>query len=809
VLEHAADLGETCIPGRVAGGYDRAPVFRSSQLRAIQGPFSHYDVHELLGLGGMGEVYRALDERLGRDVALKILPAEFAEDAERRTRFLREAKLAAGITHPNVATILEADESNGQLFYAMELVRGETLQERVRSGGLGLDELLDLAIPLTEGLAAAHRQGIVHRDLKPNNVMVDDQGHLKILDFGLSRIACDSPDSSMNLTRSGEVLGTPLHMSPEQVRGGDIDTRSDLFSLGTILYELGCGVRPFIGRTHGEVMDSVLNQDPAPMARANPRIDDRLQRIVSLLLEKDVDRRTQTADDLLAALRRLQQDGSTKTTSWRSWIVGTAAVVVLAVASLFLFPGGRNAGSGVPKIAVLPFENRGLSEDAFFATAMTEAITAKLAGLRGLRVVSKWSAEYREGTVYPKIAAELGVDYILQGTVSRERPSDPSSPVRIFVKLSRAADGTTPWAETFHDEMREIFRLQSRIAERVAKELNLRILEPARRLLERRPTDNIVAYNHFLRGQYFHGKRTEENIRKSIAAYGEAVKLDGNYALAHAGIALANHFRGWYGTRAPSVVWPEVRRSIDKAMSADKLLPHAHAALGMLLERYDFEFDAAEKAFARAIELTSQIPGGFPSAHHWFGGFLSAEGRHPQALEHALKAKKLDPVSPIITTWVGLRYYFDDRPTMAIKEFDEVLDRAKDFAPGHWHRSWVCAELGQFQEAVDAANEALRISEANSLYKITLAWAHALEGNREAALRLLARLEELAKTRYISKYHLATVHVALGDKAEAFKLLGQAHDERDSWRHYLRVDPRLSDLRRDPRFADLVKQFGF
>jgi serine/threonine protein kinase len=358
--------------------------------RTIEGPFSHYDVKELLGVGGMGEVYLARDRKLGRDVALKILPPGFALEDDRRARFLREARLAASITHPNVATIHEADEFEGQLFYAMELLRGDTLQARVRSGGLPLDELLALAIPLTEGLAAAHRQGIVHRDLKPNNVMVDAQGYLKILDFGLSRIESDAPDSSMNLTRSAQILGTPFYMSPEQVRGQTVDTRSDLFAMGTILYELGCGVRPFFGTTQHEIMESVVNQTPAPMARANPRVDDGLQRIVTLLLEKVTSERTQTADDLLAALRRLRTRQESRPASRRSWLLGAGAIAVAALIAVVFSVFAPNDGPATGRImlAVLPFENIGDAENASLSAGITASINTQLASVPGLAVIA-------------------------------------------------------------------------------------------------------------------------------------------------------------------------------------------------------------------------------------------------------------------------------------------------------------------------------------------------------------------------------------------------------------------------------------
>jgi TolB-like protein/Tfp pilus assembly protein PilF/predicted Ser/Thr protein kinase len=772
---------------------------------------SHFTIVDRLGSGAMGEVYLAHDDELGREVALKVLPQDFASDDKRLARFQREAKLASQLSHANIATIHEAGSSDGTHFIAMEVVRGETLATLVRPGGLSLEPILDVAIPIAAGLREAHSAGVLHRDLKPGNVMVTERGRVKIIDFGLS---CSSEESDFTpgLTSSDNALGTPHYMSPEQMRGAALDERSDLFSLGVILYELGTGVRPFAGNSLGALAKALLTEEPPPLIQVNPHLGTLFTHVVDRLLQKDPDQRYQTSADLLAELRSLKEtvarsgEGrkSTRAARTRAALLGLGAGL-LVIATFLAARSAFQTSAHVEReqmIVVLPFNNLGASEDEYFAAGMTEEITSRLAAASGLGVISgKWLLRYADsGKTTREIGDELGVGYILSGSVRWDSGGEAPNRVRITPELIRARDGRQLWSEPYDRIIEDIFEVQSDIASQVISRLGVALPQAVGAAVAADPTENMEAYRLYLKARGFWYKRTEANVQRALEYLQQAVALDTNYALAHAGIADVWIFRGWYSVLAPKETFPRAKAAVLEALRINENLAQAHASLAHIHFEFDHDWDAARQEYERAIALDPR----YALAHHWYGGFLSAMGENERALEQAQAARQLDPYASIVVTWVGLRHYFARRYDAAIETYLEALELGADFAPLHWHLGWAYEQTEQPVKALAAARKAIAISDGNPLYIAALGHALAKAGKQTEARAVLEQLRQQAATRHVSAYHVAVIHAALGDTDAAFERLDEALAERSPWIGYLRVDPRVDPLRSDARFDALL-----
>lgn len=453
-------------------------------------------------------------------------------------------------------------------------------------------------------------------------------------------------------------------------------------------------------------------------------------------------------------------------------------------------------------IAVLPFQNLGPPEDAYFAAGMTDEITTRLGAVSGLQVISRLGAlGYGGANKSPnEIGAELGVRYILSGSV--RWAGGGTGRVRITPELIRASDGAQLWSQPYDRVIEDIFSVQSDIARQVAERLGITLLRGERASLARRPTDNLAAYTLYLRGRHFWNKRTEENLRVALDYFQQAVDLDPTYALAHVGIADIWISRGWYSRLAPRETFPRAKAAVGRALEIDPTLAEAHTSLAHIHLEFDYEWDAAEQEYLRAIELNPN----YPVAHHWYGGYLSAMGRHEEAMEQALRARELDPLSLIINTWVGLRHYFAGRYEEAIEAYRKALELDPDFVPGRWHLGWALGKAGRHEEAIVEAQKAIELSGDNPLYVASLGHAYAAAGRDREARQVLGRLEGTAETVHVSAYHVAMVHAALGDGDEAFRWLDLAYEERSPWMGYVGVDPRSEQLRPDPRFARLLER---
>jgi len=646
---------------------------------------SHYRILEKLGQGGMGVVYKAEDTKLKRTVALKFLPSELTRDADAKARFTREAQAAAALSHPNICTIHEIGEHDGQSFIAMELVEGQSLKERIDRGPLPIDDAVSLAVQVGEGLGEAHEKGIIHRDIKPGNIMLAAKGQAKILDFGLARLGGDT-----KLTKADTTLGTVAYMSPEQASGKDVDRRTDIWSLGVVLYEMITGQRPFAGEYEAAVVHSILNDAPEPVTARRSNVPMELERIVGKALAKNSSERYPHIEDMLVDLRALRPTTQTHRPSQRARRLGTKGKAVIAGGAIVIVialilgirhglfapaasPPEEHGAVGRKMLVVLPFENTGASEDDYFADGLTDAITARLAGVSGLGVIARQSAIQYRKTAKPikQIGDELGVGYILEGTVQREKPGDPASRVRVIPQLVRVADNTNVWADTYDEDMAQVFRVQSDIAERVATQLNVALLEPEQRTLEKRPTGNLAAYEAYLRGMEHIGDiGNPSQVELSVQVLKEAVSLDPRFVEAWAGLARAYHNLYWLYDR------PGTRTlEIEAAKRAEQLAPDApetHLALGEV-NYANHEFDKALAHFERAQSLR---PSG--DALQDIGFTLRRMGRWQEALNHFKDARRLMPhnfnlcIDGLGYTYTSLRRF---------DEAEETLNQALSLAP--------------------------------------------------------------------------------------------------------------------------------
>ncbi|MBM3321631.1 MAG: protein kinase [Candidatus Eisenbacteria bacterium] len=619
---------------------------------------SHYRILDRLGEGGMGVVYKAEDLKLGRIVALKFLPPALTRDEEAKTRFVQEARAASALDHPSICTIHEIDTTAaGELFICMALYEGETLRSRIRRGSLPVDEASRIARQVAEGLAKAHGGGVVHRDIKPENIFLTKDGQAKILDFGLAKLGAAS-----NLTQVGTTVGTIAYMSPEQARGEEVDARTDIWSLGVVLYEMLAGRAPFRSDYEQAVIYSILNEDPQALEEARPDVPIEVALIAVRCIQKEPGLRFSSAEELAAALRSpdtADRTAARPAAEARGGGRGVrvplllAAAVLLAVAAGLVavrLPSMRSAAPKRPMLVVLPLENRGPAEDEYFADGITDAITARLAGIHGLGVLSRQSAmQYkRSDKTVRAIGEELGADYVLEGTIQRERPADPKSPLRVTPSLIRVSDDTSIWADHYDVEMTEVFRVQSEIAEHVARKLDIALLEPERRNVQSKPTESLEAYEYYLRGGDAYRRRlTEEDSRNAIALFEKAVAIDSGFAVAWAALARARIWIKWnYGHEA------ELAGAEQAAGEAERLapdLPETHMALGEL-HYY------GRRDFARALVHFQTVQRGRPNeveAISAIGWIRRRQGDWDGAVADLRMALELSPRDPTLNHTLG------------------------------------------------------------------------------------------------------------------------------------------------------------
>jgi eukaryotic-like serine/threonine-protein kinase len=756
--------------------------------------FGHYTVKSAIGAGGMGEIYLAADARLRRDVAIKILPESLMQNDLAIERFMREAHAASALNHPNILTIYEIGEHNGVHFIAAEFVEGETLRQKMRNRALPVAEALAVAVQTVEALCAAHRAGIVHRDIKPENIMIRHDGYVKVLDFGLAKLSENGfasidaeAETRMQVnTIDGTILGTVAYMSPEQARGQKVDARSDIFSFGTVLYEMLAGFNPFMSETMADILAAVLHRAPEPLAAA----PEELNRIVGRALRKNRDERYQTCAALLADLKRFQQQLTHS----------VAATTANFTASLI-----SQSTNATNSLAILPLSCEGgdAAQSEYLSDGITESIINALAQVRDLQVAPRntvFRFKGREAEAQ-SIGKQLNVRTILTGRVRQFGEN-----LIVGVELIDVENDKQIWGEQYRRPLADIFELQAEIAENISEKLRLQLTGEERKRLAKRYTEDAEAYQCYLKGRYFvMTKRTEEWIKKGIEYFQKAIELDPTYALAYSGLAdaygfLASSTGGW----SPRDAYPKAKAAAERALQIDDTLGEAHAALGFFHLLYDWDFPAAEREFKKAVEFSPN----YPNAHDGYGFYLKAMGRHAEAIKACQKMQRLDPLSPFAHVSLGWAYYFARRYDEAVTECRNALeiDGASTFA--HRILGFAYLQQGKFDEALAALKKAVQLSSGGLAFEAHLGYAYALAGKKKEARQVLSELEKIARERYVSAYYFAVIHLGLGERERAFDCLEKAFAERSGFLPFLNVEPMLDAIRTDSRFQDLLRRVG-
>ena len=785
---------------------------------------SHYTILEQIGAGGMGVVYSARDLKLGRMVALKFLPPHLISDPTEKARFVREAKAASALDHPNICTIYEIDDApDGLMFIAMAAYEGATLDARITSGPLPLMESLELAIQAATGLQAAHDKGIVHRDIKSSNLFVTKDGQVKILDFGLART-----HEAAQLTRSGVAVGTVPYMSPEQARGESVDRRSDIWSLGVVLFEMLSGRMPFRSAYNEGVVYSILNESPPPVTSLRSDLPMECERIVAKALQKEKDARYQHMDELLVDLKAARKQieagalpgglvtGARFSRKRVPRYAGIAAVVVILAAGGLLLSriGGKEAASpeNAPagaagemhtrSIAVLPFKNISSDpEQDYLCDGMTEEIITNLSNLGTLKVIARTSVmqfKHSEKAV-PVIAKELGVETVLEGSIRRS-----GGRVRVTAELINAKDGFQLWAKEYDRELRDVFVVEDDVAQAIVAALSLSFTEAQSATMAKRHTENDEAHQLYLKGLFHWNKRTLEDVRKAIEEFGEAIGADSGYALAYAGLADAYSIMGYYNWLSPREAFPQAKAAAVRALELDDALAEGHAALAVVKRDYEWDWAGSEREFRRAFALNP----GYAEARHWCANLFHTLGRREEALDEINKAKELDPLSLVINADLGRSLYFARQYDRATEQFRATLDLDPDFSFAHVWLGQVYEAMDKGDKAIAEIREGVRLSGRNTIALARLAHACARYGRNAEAREILDSLTAASRREYVSWYDLAIVYDGLGEKDRAVDALSRAYDERSHWMGLLNVDPGFDEIRSDPRFGDLLKKMG-
>jgi len=795
---------------------------------------SHYRILEKLGGGGMGVVYKAEDLRLGRHVSLKFLPEQLSSEPLAIERFQREARAASSLNHPHICTIYDVDQYEDQHFIVMEFLEGQTLKHRISGRPIELDRVPEYGHQMADALEAAHSKAIIHRDIKPANIFLTDRGQVKLLDFGLAKLMPERRGAGWarqaagnfgvttqdaHLTSDGVALGTVAYMSPEQVRGQELDERTDLFSMGLVLYEMCTGQRAFIGSTSGVIFDAILNRAPVPAARLNPAIPVQLEQIIAKTLEKDRELRYRSASDLRADLQRLIRD--TDSARAMPFTTGQASrqklrrlwphLVWGGILGVLLILFGLNVGNlrdrvfggasqaRIESIAVLPFAN--LSNDPkteYLSDGITESLINNLSQLPNLAVMSRNTVFRYKGqaTDSQKVGRDLHVRAILTG-----RLIQTGDELMISVSLEDVENSRQIWGEQYNRKLSNLVTVQQEIAGDIYERLRPRLAGEEKKLLAKRPTENAEAYQLYLQGLFYWNKWTQADFKKAAEYFSQAVQKDPGYALSYAGLADSYSLLGDAGYLPPAEAWPKAKTAAMQALNLDDSLGEAHTSLGLVKEHFEWDWAGAEKEFKRAIELNPNLA----TAHHWYGDYLTNMGRFDEGIAETKKAQELDPLSLIINTTVGWQFYLSGRNDSAVEQLHKVLDIDPKFSPARRILEEVYAHMGKFKEAVAEREKALSLSGGPEL-TASIEEDFTKSGYKGVLQSWLDGLTELSKHSYVSSYSIAESYMRMDQKQKAFEWLEKAYEEHDSGLVSLAVEPMFENIRPDPRFKEILRR---
>ncbi|MFC2142153.1 protein kinase [Acidobacteriota bacterium] len=762
-----------------------------------------YQIIEELGKGGMGKVYRVLDKKLNEEVALKLIKPDIASDRNTVERFKNELKLARKIRQKNVGSMYELLEDKGIHFITMEYVSGQDLKGLIRqTGQLTVGKAISIAKQICDGLDEAHSLGVVHRDLKPNNIMIDRGGNAKIMDFGIARAV-----KGKSITGPGVMIGTPQYMSPEQVEGKEVDQRSDIYSLGIIIYEMLTDRVPFDGDTPLTVGVKQKTETPRDPMDFNERIPDDLNRLILKCLEKQRESRYENVDEIKAELGKLEQGLPTTdrvipkkktlpskdiTDKFNAKKVLIPAVVALAIciSAIFMWRLFLATGSSKNSIAVLPFEDMSPGKDqGHLADGIPDILINALSRIEGLSVPGRTSSFSLRGEQdIEKIGQKLRVETLLEGSIQAS-----GSNILVVVRLINVEDGFQIWSEEYQKTMDDIFSVQEDIAQSVVKALKVEFIPEKGGKLVRTSTENSEAYNLYLLGRHFWNKRTEEYLKKAIENFEKAIEVDPNYAMAYSGISDSYLAIPYYSYTPQKEVYPKAMAAALKALDLNELLAEAHTSLAWLKMSYEWDWQGAEREFKRAIELNPN----YTTAHYWYAYCLLSLKRFDECFAELDRALELEPLSLVIRGNLGEMYYYTHQYDKALEITLKTLEMDPNFSLLHIHLGYIYLQKSMYEDALKEFQK--------GPYDFEIGITYAMMGNRADAQKTLYDLIKLANDKYFSAYEIATLYFLIDEEDQGFTWMRRALEEKDPYLIYLSTNPLLDDVRSDSRFKELLK----
>ena len=792
----------------------------------IDETISHFRVIEKLGAGGMGVVYKAVDLRLDRPVALKFLPDNMLQDSQALERFRREARAASALNHPGICTIYDIGEQHGRGFIAMEFIDGETLRSHIHEKPLALQEILKLGIQIAEALDAAHAEGIIHRDIKPANIFVTKRGQAKVLDFGLAKLVPkgvatvganlrgEAPDSSSIV---GIISGTPSYMSPEQVRGDNLDQRTDIFSLGLLLYEMATGGQAFSGGTGGMIIEAVLTRSPVPARNVNPDIPPRLEEIINKALHKNRDQRYQHAADIRTDLQRLERDTNAATDSgWRVAEEGAESVPLSITSHLRSTgkqtPRNSTAQTGarrpervskvIDSLAVLPFENASRDpEHEYLSDGIAGSLINILATVPKLRVMAQSTVFRYKGRPFDPQAVghELNVRAVLTGRIMQSGGS-----LRIGTELVDVATGSQLWGAQYDRKPGDIFAIQDEISNEISGKLRLKLTRAEKKRLTKHQTDDAEAYRLYLKGRHHWNRWTEDGFYKAIEYFQQAVEKDPSYALAYTGLADSYVLLGWNSYLPPKEAFPQGKMAAMRALRLDPDLGEAHTPLAAVLWLHDWQWQEAQTEFERSLALNPA----HPTTSHWYAEYLMTMGRQVEAIARIKNTQELDPLSLIISVAIGRDFYMARQYDEALEQLRRTVELDPNYPVTYWVLGLLLRQMGRYELAIAEGEKGVKLSGGSPMMNAALAQTLATAGKREKAIQILNELTNLTKQKYVAPYFFAGIHIGLGEDDRAIEYLEKSCEEHSHWLIYLHIDPSMDGLRSNPRFQDLSRRVG-
>lgn len=733
----------------------------------------HYKILSELGRGGMGVVYKALDTKLNRTVALKFLPPDLTRDQEAIDRFINEAQAASSLDHANICTIYEINETaEGQLYIAMAGYDGQTLEKKIAGAdsrpSLRIEDAIDIAMQIARGLERAHEAGIIHRDIKPSNVIITTRGEVKIIDFGLAKLA-----GQRHFTKTGNLSGTVAYMSPEQVQGQAIDHRTDIWSLGVVLYEMLTGALPFQGEGDQALIFSIVNEEARVIASLRKETPALLVQLVHKAMQKNPAARHQTMAEVIRDLARLLDQAT------------------------------ASSEKNIPAIVVLPFADLSPQKDQeYFCDGITEELVNALSKIEGWRVVSRTSSFAFKGKEQDirAIGKKLNVSHALEGSVRKA-----GNRLRLSAQLTSVEDGFQLWSGKYDREMGDVFAIQDDIAGAIVDKLKMKLAGDQQAQLIKRYTENLAAYNLYLQARFYLNKRTEPGLRKSITFCEQAIALEPGYALAYAGLADSYILLCFQGFLPPQEAMPKAKAAVEQALAIDETLAEAHTSLGCIRAIYEHDWAGSEKEFLRALALNPN----HSMTHYWYAlWYLLLTGQCEAALAETQKALEFDPLSLVINTGRGWQFYLAGQHERALLALEQTLEMDKDYVFARDLLGQIYAQQGRYEEAIDELEKAVALSNRRTLSLAALGHVYAVAGKTDEAKQILEELLALAQQKYVSSYDVALIYAGLSENERAMEWLEKAYEEHNCWLGFLNIEPRFHRLRQEARFVALLEKVG-